>query len=332
MKKSTNFAVLLEGFFIERLMRQRQVSPHTIAAYRDTFRLLLRFAQAQLKKAPSTLTLEELDVSFLSNFLDHLEEDRGNSARSRNARLAAIHSFFHYAALYEPQHSALIQRVLAMPTKRYDRNQIDFLTRPEVDALLEAPDTSTWLDRRDRTLMLVAVQTGLRVSELTGLRCEDVVLGNGAHLRCRGKGRKERCTPLRKDAVAALRSWLRERNGQPSDPLFPNVRGDTLGPDGVNILLAKHAAKARKQCSSLKKKRVTSHVLRHTLAMELLQNGVDRTVISLWLGHERPDTTQMYLDANLKIKEQALAKTKPFGVRPGRYRPDDQVLAFLKQL
>lgn len=332
MKTSANFAGLLEKFFTDRLMRQRQASPHTIASYRDTFCLLLRFAQDHLKKSPSMLMLEHLDAPFVAAFLDHLEKDRGNGARSRNARLAAIHSFFQYAALHAPDHSALIQRVLAIPNKRYDRTQIEFLTHREIEALLAAPDVSTWSGRRDRTLLLVAVQTGLRVSELVGLRCEDVELGRGAHVRCLGKGRKERCTPLRKDAVRALRGWLRERNPQLSDPLFPSTRGGPLGPDGVEHLLAKHLATARKRCSSLKKKHVTPHVLRHSAAMELLQAGVDRSVIALWLGHERPDTTQIYLHANLDLKEHALAKTTPLNVQPGRYRPDDELLAFLKNL
>ena len=332
MKTSANFAGLLEKYFTDRLMRQRQASPHTIASYRDTFCLLLRFAQDRLKKSPSMLMLEHLDAPFVAAFLDHLEKERGNGARSRNARLAAIHSFFQYAALHAPDHSALIQRVLAIPNKRYDRTQIEFLTHREIEALLAAPDVSTWSGRRDRTLLLVAVQTGLRVSELVGLRCEDVELGRGAHVRCLGKGRKERCTPLRKDAVRALRGWLRERNPQLSDPLFPSTRGGPLGPDGVEYLLAKHLATARKRCSSLKKKHVTPHVLRHSAAMELLQAGVDRSVIALWLGHERPDTTQIYLHANLDLKEHALAKTTPLNVQPGRYRPDDELLAFLKNL
>ena len=332
MKTFTNFAGLLEKYFTDRLMRQRQASPHTIASYRDTFCLLLRFAQDRLKKAPSMLMLEHLDAPFVAAFLDHLEKDRGNGARSRNARLAAIHSFFQYAALHAPDHSALMQRVLAIPNKRYDRTQIEFLTHREIEALLAAPDVSTWSGRRDRTLLLVAVQTGLRVSELVGLRCEDVELGRGAHVRCLGKGRKERCTPLRKDAVRALRGWLRERNPQLSDPLFPSTRGGPLGPDGVEYLLAKHLATARKRCSSLKKKHVTPHALRHSAAMELLQAGVDRSVIALWLGHERPDTTQIYLHANLDLKEHALAKTTPLNVQPGRYRPDDELLAFLKNL
>lgn len=332
MKISPNFAGLLQAFFADRLMRQRQASPHTIAAYRDTFCLLLRFAQDYLKKAPSALHLDDLDASFIGAFLDHIEENRGNSARSRNARLAAIHSFFHYAALHVPEHSALIQRVLSIPSKRYDRTEIEFLDSHEIKALLAAPDVSTWTGRRDQTLLLVAVQTGLRVSELVGLRCEDVIIGNGAHVRCVGKGRKERCVPLRKDTVGALRSWLRECNYRSSDPLFPSTRGGPLGVDGIAHLVARHLATARKRCASLKKKRVSPHVLRHSAAMQLLLAGVDHSVIALWLGHERLETTQMYLHANLALKEQALAKTTPSDVPPGRYTPNDELLAFLKTL
>jgi site-specific recombinase XerD len=330
--KPASFPGLLEAFFTDRLMRQRQASPHTIAAYRDTFRLLLAFAKQRLGKEPSSLAIEDLDAPFLGAFLDHLERDRGNSARSRNARLAAIHSFFRYTAFQEPSHAALIQRVLAMPSKRHDRRQIEFLSGSEIDALLAAPDLSTWVGRRDRTLLLVAVQTGLRVSELTGLRCQDVVLGSGAHVRCLGKGRKERCTPLRTDAVTALRGWLRERNGSPTETLFPNARGGSFSHDGVAYLLAKHVAAARRRCASLGRKRVSPHVLRHSTAMDLLQHGVDRSVIALWLGHESVETTQMYLHADLTIKEQALARTAPLNVPRGRYRPSDRLLAFLQGL
>jgi site-specific recombinase XerD len=332
MKTPASLACLLEAFFTDRLMRQREASAHTVSSYRDTFRLLLEFAQQRLGKLPSKLDLEHLDAPFIGAFLDHLENERGNTARSRNARLAAIHSFFQYVALREPSHSAVIQRVLAIPSKRHDRTQIEFLTRPEIDALLASPDRHTWAGRRDRTLLLVAIQTGLRVSELIALRCQDVQLGNGAHVRCMGKGRKERCTPLRKDAVAALRSWLREYTPPRSAPLFPSTRSGRLGPDGVEHLLAKHLATARKRCPSLRKKRVSPHVLRHTCAMELLEAGVDRAVIAMWLGHERPDTTQIYFHASLALKEQALAKTTPSAVRPARYKPDDHLLAFLKAL
>lgn len=332
MKGPPCVSALLQPFFTDRLVGQRNASPHTIASYRDTFRLLLEFAQRRLSKPPSTLTLEDLDAPFVGRFLHHLEAERANTPRSRNLRLAAIHSFFKYAALQEPRISAIAQRVLAIPRKRHKTKPIDFLTRTEVDALLEAPDLETWIGRRDRTLLLVAVQTGLRAAELIGLRCQDVTFGTGAHVRCTGKGRKERCTPLRKEAIGALRRWLRERNGQPTDPLFPTARGQVLSHDGLSYLLAKHITTARSTCSSLSRKRVTPHVLRHSLAMELLQHGVDSSVIALWLGHESIETTQIYLHANMKIKEQALAKTKPFKGRRTRFRPNDQLLAFLKGL
>jgi site-specific recombinase XerD len=332
MNTIANLAGLLESFFTDRLIRQRQASSHTIASYRDTFRLLLEFAQQTLKKAPSALSLRDLDASFVSGFLDHLEKQRHNSPRSRNVRLAAIHSFFRYASFSEPGDNALIQRVLAIPSKRYARRPVEFLNRAEVDALLSAPDLNTWHGRRDRTLLLLAVQTGLRVSELTGLRCQDVMLDTGAHVRCQGKGRKERCTPLRKDAVAALASWLRERNAQPAEALFPNARGGPLSRDGIEYLLAKHVAAARLRCPSLERKHVSPHVLRHTTAMDLLQHGVDRSVIALWLGHESVETTQMYLQATLEMKERALAKTTTLDIPAGRYRPEDQLLAFLRSL
>jgi site-specific recombinase XerD len=326
------FSELLQAYFTDRLLRQRNASPHTVASHRDTFRLLLGFAQRVLCKTPTTLAIEDLNPPFLGQFLDYLEKDRGNSPRSRNTRLAAIHSFFGYVALQEPSLTALAQRVLAIPGKRYKTKPVDFLTRTEIDALLAAPDQATWTGRRDRTLLLVAVQTGLRVSELVGLGCQDVALGTGAHVRCTGKGRKQRSTPLRKDAVAALRAWLRERQGQPTEPLFPSARGHPLSRDGVEYLLAKHVAVAGMHCPSLKAKRVSPHVLRHSLAMDLLQHGVDRSVIALWLGHESIETTQVYLHANLELKEIALAKTQPFTGGSCRYRPGDRLLAFLQSL
>jgi integrase/recombinase XerD len=332
MKTEPSFAALLQAYFTERLIGQRNASPHTIASHRDTFRLLLGFAQKALKKAPTALALSDLDALFIGRFLYYVEKDRGNKPQTRNIRLAAIHSFFHYVALEEPSLGALAQRVLAIPSKRHKTRPVDFLTRDEIDALVAVPDQSTWAGRRDRTLLLVAVQTGLRASELIGLRCQDVVLGTGAHVRCLGKGRKERCTPLRKDAVAALRQWLPERNGQPSDVVFPNAQGSPLSRDGLEYLLAKHLAMARSRCPSLKAKRVSPHVLRHSAAMDLLQHGVDRSVIALWLGHESMETTQVYLHANLALKEQALAKTNPLKGRPGRYRPGDKLLTFLQGL
>jgi integrase/recombinase XerD len=332
MKAHPNFSALLQSFFTDRLLGQRNASPHTIVSYRDTFRLLLEFAHRHFCLQPSALTIEKLDAPFIGLFLNHLEKERGNTPRSRNIRLAAIHSFFKFVAFREPSLSAVAQQVLAIPCKRHKTKPIDFLTRAEVEAVLAAPDLKTHLGRRDRTLLLVATQTGLRASELIGLRCQDISLGSGAHVRCTGKGRKERCTPLRKDTVAALRSWLRERHSQPTEALFPNSLGLPLSHDGLNYILAKHVGTAQRACTSLARKRVTPHVLRHTLAMDLLMNGVDRSVIALWLGHESIETTQIYIHANIELKEQALAKTEPFNGRPTRYQPTDQLLGFLQNL
>ncbi|MBV8397984.1 MAG: site-specific integrase [Acetobacteraceae bacterium] len=333
MKQELSFSALLERFFTQRLMAQRRASPHTIRSYRDTFRLLLQFAAKRLHKRPSALTLSDLEPGLIGSFLDQLENARGNSARSRNLRLTAIRSFFRYAAFEDPAHAGLIQRVLAMPSKRFEKKLVGFLTRPEIEALLAAPDRTTWAGRRDHAFLLVAVQTGLRLSEMISLRRADVALGSGAHVHCLGKGRKERCTPLTQHAVKVLQRWLQEPKRGDGEIVFPNARGHPLSADGVQYLLAKHVAVAGERCPSLKAKRVTPHVLRHSAAMELLQAGVVRSVIALWLGHESVETTQMYLDANLALKEQALAKTTPANAKAtGRYRPDDKLLAFLKGL
>lgn len=332
MSAARSFPTLLEAFFTDRLIRQRQASPHTLASYRDTFCLLLTYAQRQLHKGASDVDLPDLDTPFIGAFLDHLEGERHNSARSRNVRLAAIHSFFHYVALHAPEHSALAQRVLAMPGKRYVRRPIAFLGRDEVAALLAAPDLARWVGRRDRALLLLAVQTGLRASEIVGLRCEDMVLGPAAYVQCQGKGRKLRNTPLRRNTVTVLRAWLTERSGQNADPVFPTINGTPLSHDALQYLLNKHVAVAGRQCPSLTRKHVTPHVLRHTLAMDLLHHGVDRAVIALWLGHESIETTSIYLQADMQLKEQALAKTDTADVRLRRYKPDDPLLAFLKSL
>lgn len=332
MSANTAFPTLLETFFTERLVQQKRASAHTLASYRDTFCLLLRYAEQRLNKAPSRLALADLDAPLIGAFLDHLQERRGTSARSRNVRLAAIHSFFRYAALQVPDHSGLIERVLAIPSQRYERSPIAYLAQQEIEALLAAPDQSTWLGRRDRTLLLVALQTGLRVSELIGLRWQDVSLDTGAHVCCQGKGRKNRCTPLRKDTIAALRAWRREQPHDPLEPVFPTARATPLSRDGVAYVLAKHLARARQQCPSLEGKRVSPHVLRHSAAMTLLHSGVDCAVIAMWLGHESMETTQIYLHASLALKQQALDKTTPTSRSPGRYRPDDALLAFLKSL
>lgn len=325
-------APILEQFFTERLMQQRRASPHTVASYRDTFRLLLGFAQQKTGKAPCRLDLSDLDAPLVTAFFDHLENERGNNERTRNARLAALHSLFRYAALREPAHAALIQRVLAIPEKRFERAIVSFLTREEIEAVLASPDRTTWIGRRDHALLMVAIQTGLRVSELTGLCCQDVTLGVGAHLRCHGKGRKERCTPLTAQTAAVLRVWLHERGGQPGDPMFPSRRGAPLSRDAVERLVEKYAAAADQLCPSLHGKRVTPHVLRHSCAMQLLLAGVDSSVIALWLGHESIRSTQMYLHADMSIKERALARTLPLDATPGRYRADDALLAFLETL
>jgi len=328
----TLIAGLLEAFFTERLHHQRAASPNTVAAYRDTFRLLLVFAQQRLRKPPSALPLADLDAAFVVAFLHHLEKQRGNSVRTRNARLAAIHSFFRFVALQEPALSATCQRVLAIPTKKAERKLITSLDRAEQEALLAALDRKTWLGRRDHAIIVLLIQTGLRVSELRDLRREDVVLSTGAHVRCRGKGRKERCTPLTRDTVAVLKAWLAERAGLPTDPVFPSRRGAVLSRDAVERLVTKYAEVAATTCPSLRAKRVTPHVLRHTTAVSLLQAGNDRAVIALWLGHESIETTQMYLDADLTMKERALAKTAPLRAGPARFRPDDHLLAFLSAL
>lgn len=325
-------STLLQSFFTDRLMKQRQASPHTIASYRDTFRLLLEFAYQELKKPPSKLAFDDLTAPFVGAFLDHIQSDRHNGTRTRNLRLTAIRSFFHYAAFQEPSRSDQIQRVLAIPTKRHDRPLIDFLTHTEIKALLAAPDKTTWAGRRDQALFVLAIQTGLRLSELIGIRRRDIVLTSGAHVRCYGKGRKERCTPLTKQTVAIMKGWLEEQAEADDDVVFPNVRGTQLSPDGVQYLLAKHVATARKTCPSLKTKRVSPHVLRHTAAMELLQAGVDHSVIALWLGHESAETTMIYLQADLALKEKILARTKPLNVKAGRYRPGDKLLQFLNAL
>jgi integrase/recombinase XerD len=325
-------APTLQAFFTERLITQRNASPHTIAAYRDTIRLLLRFAAEHTGTPPSDLDISDLDAPLIGAFLDHLERERGNGARTRNARLAAIRSLFRYAALKHPEHAATIQRVLSIPPKRFERALVSFLTGPELDALLNAPDRETWTGRRDHALILLAAQTGLRASELIGLSRSDLHLGHGAHVNCVGKGRKQRITPLTTSTVTVLRDWLRERQGQPSDPLFPTGTGTALSRDALEHRLAKHATTATQQCPPLHAKRITAHVLRHTAAMRLLQAGVDTSVIALWLGHEQAETTQIYLHADLALKEQAIARTQPLDVTPGRYRPPDTLLAFLEAL
>jgi integrase/recombinase XerD len=328
----TAIAATLQAFFTGRLVSQRHCSPHTIAAYRDTWRLLLGFAAQRTGKPPDRLDLADLDAPLITAFLEHLEHERGNSTRTLNARLAAIHSLFGFAALRHPEHAHDIARVLAIPAKRHQQTIVTFLTGPEADALLGAPDRGTRTGRRDHALILLAVQTGLRAGELTGLTCQDVHLGTGAYVACHGKGRKDRITPLTPTTVATLRSWLTERAGAPEDPLFPSNRGTTMSTDALQQRIARHAAAAVSACPSLLAKNVTPHVLRHTAAMRLLHAGVDTTVIALWLGHESVNTTQIYLQADLALKQQALDRTAPLTSTSGRYHPPDPLLAFLESL
>jgi site-specific recombinase XerD len=328
----SKLAPTLQAFFTDRLMGQRQASSHTIAGYRDTFRLLLRFATERTRTPASELDFADLDAPLIGAFLTHLETERGNGVRTRNHRLAAIHSLFGYAALHHPEHAASIQRVLAIPPKRFERNLVTFLTDDEVDALLAACDRSTWTGRRDHAMITLAIQTGLRVSELTGLTCADVVLGGGAHVRCLGKGRKQRHTPLLPLTVAVVRAWLTERHSNPSDPLFPTSTGRALSRDAIERRITQHVRAAAQACPSLSTKKVSAHALRHTAAMRLLLSGVDITVIALWLGHEQVTTTNVYLHADMSQKERAIARTTPPNTTPGRYRAPDTLLTFLEAL
>lgn len=322
----------LQAYFTERLIGQRQASPNTIAAYRHTFRLLLRFAAEQAGAAPSELDIGRLDAPLIAAFLDHLERERGNSAATRNNRLAAIHSLFAYLALEHPEHAASIQRVLAIPPKRTERNQLTYLTEPEVDALLAACDKTIWTGRRDHAMFALAIQTGLRISELISLACQDITLSAGANVHTLGKGRKRRRTPLIPATRKVLEAWIKERGGAPDDPLFPAITGKCLSRDAVERRLAIHLARAAGNCPSLKTKHVTMHALRHTAAMRLLLAGNDITVIALWLGHEQISTTSIYLHADMTHKQEAIDRVKPLAVKPGRYRPPDTLLAFLDEL
>ena len=330
----STLAPMLEAFFIDRLQQQRHASSHTVVAYRDTFRLLLTFAKDDTRKAPSDLALTDLDAPFIVRFLSHLEKKRGNAIATRNARLAAVHSFFRYVALREPAHAGLIQRVLAIPHKRTEKKLVAFLTHPEFEAILASPDQATSLGRRDHALLLLAIQTGLRVSEITGLTIEDVRLDRGAaHVRCRGKGRKERVTPLTAQTVKALRAYLRDRfDAPPASPLFLSRRRGPMSRDAVEHLVEVHRVRAAKKCPSLADKNLSPHVLRHTSAMLLLHAGTDRSTIALWLGHESIETTEIYLHADLATKERAIAKTAPPRTRQARYRPPDALLGFLQAL
>lgn len=323
---------LVQRFFTQRLLEQQGLSSHTVASYRDTFRLLLGFATQNFGRAPSKLLMEELDASFTEKFLRHLESDRGNSVRTRNTRLAAVHAFFRFVAINEPALGLQCQRILAIPAKRYEHGPVEFLTEEEAAALVAAPDPGTWIGSRDRTLLLVAIQTGLRNSELTSLKRRDVALGTGAHVHCLGKGRKMRSTPLRPDVIVILKEWLLRQRGDPGDPVFPSSRGGHLSADALQRLVSRHATTACQTCPSLKAKNVTPHSLRHAAAMALLRHGVDLAVIALWLGHESSETTQIYLHADMQLKERALAHANASGIVPTRYKPADPLLTFLEGL
>jgi len=328
---STTLPALVQRFFTDRLCVQMEASPHTVAGYRDTFRLLLRYASARHGRPPVKLMIEDIDADLIGDFLVHTETARGNSARSRNTRLAAIRSFFRYVAMSDPTWLQHCQRILAMPNKRYIKRAVTFLDGDEIAALLAAPDRTTWVGRRDHALLLLALQTGLRASELVSLQRGDVVLGSGAHIRCMGKGRKERATPLRRETAKLLAAWIGDRS-EDSKPLFPSLRGERLSRDALEHLVRKHCLTAARACPSIGSKRVTPHTLRHSTAMDLLQHGVDPMVIALWLGHENVETTQIYLHADLRMKEKALARVAAPATPPSRFRPDDQLLAFLEGL
>lgn len=328
----TTLAPLLQAFFTDRLRNHRRASQHTIRAYRLTFSLLLRFAKERLGTAPSQMRLEQLDAPLIASFLRHLELDRRNSVRSRNARLAAIHSFFRYIAVLVPEHADLVKQVLDIPQKRFERRLVDFLSRVELEALLGAPDRRTALGRRDHLLLLLASRTGLRASELANLRIEQIIGGRHAYIRCRGKGRKERCVPLTRQVVECLQSWFKELRGQPEDPVFPSSRGEPLSTDALEKIVKKHVAVASTTCPSICEKRVSPHTLRHTAAMELRQAGGDLSVIALWLGHESIETTQMYLHADLASREDAVSRLEPVKTGYRRFRADDDLLRFLEGL
>jgi site-specific recombinase XerD len=329
--KATSFPALIQRFFTDRLRTQMEASRHTVAGYRDTFRLLIRYASSRRGKPPTKLTIEDLDAYLVADFLAHVETARGNTARTRNTRLAAIRSFFRYVALIDPGWLLHCQRILSMPNKRYVKRTVTFLDAQEIAALLAAPDRATWVGRRDHALLLLALQTGLRASELINLRCKDVVFGTGAHIRCIGKGRKERSTPLRRDTAKLIQGWIGGRRDS-DGPLFPSIRGERLSRDALEHLVRKHCLTASRTCPSLTGKRVTPHTLRHSTAMELLHHGVDQSVIALWLGHESVETTQIYIHADMRLKEKALSQVASPEILPGRYRPSDELLAFLEAL
>ena len=329
----TALAPSMQAYFTDRLIGQRRASPNTIAAYRHTFQLLLRFATDRTSTPPSALDIADLDAPLIGAFLDYLERGRHNTIQTRNNRLAAIHSLFAYLALHHPEHADTIGRVLAIPAKRTEKNTLTYLADPEVDALLAACDQATWTGRRDHAMLALTIQTGLRISELIALNCQDVTLGTGANVHTRtGKGRKARRTPLIPTIRTVLKAWLSERAGAPTDPLFPTRTGTRLSRDAVEHRLAIHLRAAASNCPAINTKHITMRTLRHTAAMRLLLAGNDITVIALWLGHEQISTTNIYLHADMTHKQKAIDRTRPIAAKPGRYRPSDTLLAFLEAL
>ena len=325
-------APTLQAFFTDRLITQRDASPRTVGAYRDAFRLLLAFAEQQTSKHPFELDLADIDATLIGAFLNHLEQDRGNCPSTRNARLAAIHSFYRYAALRHPEHAQTIARIMAIPTKRHERNDVSYLTKPEIEALLRAPDRTSWLGRRDYTILLTTITTGVRISELVALRVADVTLSTGRHIHVQGKGRKERTTPLKAETATALKTWLHERQGDDPDPLFPTRQGRPLRRQTVSLLVTRHAHTAAASCPSLATKHISPHTLRHTNAMLLQAEHVDIATIALWLGHESIKTTYVYQHADNALKQQAIDRTATIGTPLGRYQPPDRLLGFLESL
>lgn len=330
---SMTLSALVQLFFTERLYAQMEASPHTIASYRDTFRLLFKFVSEKTNKPPTALAIETLDAEMIGLFLDDIENRRKNTARSRNTRLAAIRSFFRFVAIHEPAYMLHCQRILNMPSKRFVRRNVEFLNAQEMQALLQAPNCSTWVGRRDHAILTILLQTGLRASELVNLRYGDITLETGAHVRCEGKGRKQRATPLRRETVVIMKRWMKEHRSAEHDPLFPTMHGNKMSRDALEHLVKRHVKSASKICPSLLGKRVSPHVLRHSTAMDLLHHGVDQAVIALWLGHESVETTQIYIHADMTLKERALAKmSAPTEVTPKRYKPKDELLGFLQSL
>ncbi len=326
------FAKLVQEFFLDRMIRQRNSSPQTVAAYRDCFRLLFEFARDQRTKPTESFALSDLDAPFVLAFLDHLEKDRNNSIQSRNARLAAVRSFLRFAALKDPESLAMIQRVLAIPMKRCTKPLVGFLSREEVQAIINAPDPATWAGQRDQVLLSTLYNTGARVSEARGIKVADVTLEGSPCVRLHGKGRKDRTVPIWPATATQIRRWLAHIDPAPGRPLFPAASGVALTRSAVTDRVKRATKAAMGKCASLVNRRVSPHTFRHTTAMHLLQSGVDITLIALWLGHESPATTHIYVEADLKMKEEALKLVQPPGARQVRYKPPEGLLLFLQSL